>query len=259
MEQKDDNKVIRMKEHRDGKKKIHIPIKRILIGIVLCLILAVGAIAVFCPIKTIRVADLDYYTKAEVTQAVKKKRYIGNTVAYFLMSKIRQPDLLPFIESYDVEINGPNTITIRVNEKKRAGCLLYNGKYVYFDKNGYALESSQKKFDEVPLVTGLKFDKLVMQEKIPVEKENVFSYILELTTAISKYSIPVDQIYMEDDGTALLISGDITVDLYDNENVDIKIPELSGILKKLKGKSGTVDMRYFDEYQKITIFQPKKS
>ena len=175
------------------------------------------------------------------------------------MSKIRQPDLLPFIESYDVEINGPNTITIRVNEKKRAGCLLYNGKYVYFDKNGYALESSQKKFDEVPLVTGLKFDKLVMQEKIPVEKENVFSYILELTTAISKYSIPVDQIYMEDDGTALLISGDITVDLYDNENVDIKIPELSGILKKLKGKSGTVDMRYFDEYQKITIFQPKKS
>lgn len=109
------------------------------------------------------------------------------------------------------------------------------------------------------MVTGLKFDKLVMQEKIPVEKENVFSYILELTTAISKYSIPVDQIYMEDDGTALLISGDITVDLYDNENVDIKIPELSGILKKLKGKSGTVDMRYFDEYQKITIFQPKKS
>ena len=49
MEQKDDNKVIRMKKHRDGKKKIHIPIKRILIGIVLCLILAVGAIAAFCP------------------------------------------------------------------------------------------------------------------------------------------------------------------------------------------------------------------
>lgn len=73
-----------------------------------------------------------------------EKGYVNNTVAYFLLSKIKQPELLPFIESYDVEINGPNTVTIHINEKKRAGCLLYNGKYVYFDKNGYALESSQK-------------------------------------------------------------------------------------------------------------------
>lgn len=160
-----------------------------------------------------------------------EKGYVNNTVAYFLLSKIKQPELLPFIESYDVEINGPNTVTIHINEKKRAGCLLYNGKYVYFDKNGYALESSQKKFDDVPLVTGLKFEKLVMQEKIPVKKKNVFSFILELATTIGKYNIPIDQIYMEDDGTALLISGDITVDLCDNENIDIKIPELAGILK----------------------------
>lgn len=46
------------------------------------------------------------------------------------------------------------------------------GKYVYFDKNGYALESHEKKYDDVPLVTGLKYDELVMQEKIPVKKES---------------------------------------------------------------------------------------
>ena len=77
--------------------------------------------------------------------------------------------------------------------------------------------------------------------------------------AIGKYKVPVDQIYMEEDGTALLLSGDITVDLYDNENIDVKIPELTGILKALKGKSGTVNMEYFDENQKITLFQPKNS
>ena len=60
---------------------------------------------------------------------------------------------------------------------------------VYFDKNGYALESYEKKYDDVPLVTGLKYDELVMQEKIPVKKEKVFSYLLELTTAIDKYNL----------------------------------------------------------------------
>ena len=33
------------------------------------------------------------------------------------------------------------------------------------------------------------------------------------------------------------------------ENIDIKIPEFSVILKKLKGNSGNINMRYFDEYQ----------
>ena len=55
-----------------------------------------------------------------------------------------------------------------------------------------------------------------MQEKIPVKKRSIFFY-LELATTIGKYNIPIDQIYMEDDGTALLISGDITVDFYNEK------------------------------------------
>ena len=259
MEEKDESKVIHMDDHRKEKKHYHIPWIKILIGLFLCLILTVGGIAALCRTKTVKIEGLEYYSDAEVRQAIKGKGYIGNTVAYFLISKVKQQNLKPFIESYEVEINSLNKITVHIHEKERAGCLLYNGKYVYFDKNGYALESSQKKFDDVPLVTGLKFDKLVMKEKIPVKKKEVFSNILKLTMAIGKYKVPVDQIYMEEDGAALLRSGDITVDHYDNENIDVKIPELTGILKALKGKSGTVNMEYFDENQKITLFQPKNS
>lgn len=116
-----------------------------------------------------------------------------------------------------------------------------------------------KKYDNVPLVTGLKYNELQMQKKIDVKDEKVFSYLLELTTAISKYHLPIDQIHIKDDGNALLISGDIIVDLYDKNDIDIKIPELKGMLKKVKGKSGTIDMRYFSEDRKIAIFQPKNS
>ena len=126
-------------------------------------------------------------------------------------------------------------------------------------ENGYALESHEKKYDNVPLVTGLKYNELQMQKKIDVKDEKVFSYLLELTTAISKYHLPIDQIHIKDDGNALLISGDIIVDLYDKNDIDIKIPELKGMLKKVKGKSGTIDMRYFSEDRKIAIFQPKNS
>ena len=78
-------------------------------------------------------------------------------------------------------------------------------------------------------------------------------------TAIDKYNLPIDQIYIKEDGNALLISDKITVDLYNKKDIDIKISELAGMLKKVKGKSGTIDMRYFSEDRKIAIFQPKNS
>ena len=78
-------------------------------------------------------------------------------------------------------------------------------------------------------------------------------------TAIDKYNLPIDQIYIKEDGNALLISDKITVDLYNKKDIDIKISELAGMLKKVKGKSGTIDMKYFSEDHKIAVFQPKKS
>ena len=234
----EEKKVIRMDEHKNKNKVHKLSGKKLLLGIVAVLILTVVIIAGTCKTKQIKISGLSYYTEAEVKKAVVENGYIDNSVAYFLKCKIASPDLLPFIDSIHVRINRPDTITVEVKEKKRAGCLLY---------------------DDVPLVTGLKYDELVMQEKIPVKKEKVFSYLLELTTAIDKYNLPIDQIYIKEDGNALLISDKITVDLYNKKDIDIKISELAGMLKKVKGKSGTIDMKYFSEDHKIAVFQPKKS
>lgn len=259
MEEQKEEKVVLMKKHKRQRKMPNFPVKKVLIGGAACLILAVLIIAGTCQIKEIKIDGLDSYTEAEVKKAVRENGYLGNSVAYFIKCKLSPPDLLPFIDSMSAELVSPNKIRIHIKEKKRAGCLEYNGKYVYFDKNGYALESYEKRYDDVPLVTGLKYNELVMQEKIPVKKKEIFSYLLELTMTIDKYQLPIDQIHIESDGNALLKSGDLTIDLANRKDIDLKIPELSGILKKLKGKSGTIDMKYFDEDQKITLFRPKKS
>ncbi len=147
----------------------------------------------------------------------------------------------------------------RRKREKEAGCLQYNGKYVYFDKNGYALESYEKKYDDVPFVTGFKYNELQMQQKIDVKDKESFFISSRTYNSIDKYNLPIDQIYMKEDGNALLISDEITVDLYNKNDIDIKISELTGMLKKVKGKSGTIDMKYFSEDHKIAIFQPKNS
>ena len=139
----EEKKVIRMDEHKNKNKVHKLSGKKILLGIVAVLILTVVIIAGTCKTKQIKISGLSYYTEAEVKKAVVENGYIDNSVAYFLKCKIASPDLLPFIDSIHVRINRPDTITVEVKEKKRAGCLLYNGKYVYFDKNGYALYFSR--------------------------------------------------------------------------------------------------------------------
>lgn len=259
MTAEDEKKVVSINDHKKQKKPIKKYIKKGILGAAIVLSIILVVIGFSCNIKEIEVKGLTHYTEAEVKKAVKEHEYVNNSIFYFLKSKIMPPKLLPFIESFDVEVVNANKIRLLINEKKRAGCLLYNGKYVYFDKEGYALESHQTWYGDVPLVTGLKYKKVVMQEKIPVKKENVFTFLLELTINIDKYHLPIEQIYIDDSGNAKLITGELTVDLYNRKDIDIKIPELVGILKKLKGKSGTIDMKYFDEYQKITTFRPKKS
>lgn len=258
MRQKEENNVIHLKDRQKQQREYKIPVVRIIMVLVSLIILILLGIVLICPLRSVKVDGLNYYTKKEVMEKFDQKHYMNNTIGYYIQANIFKPEMLPFLNSFDVEITGPNTITLHMHEKKRAGCLEYHGGYAYFDKNGRILESSSKKFEDIPLVTGLKYKDLSMNQKIPAGSKKMRSYILKLTTAVERYKLNVDQIYIQDD-SAWLIKGNLMVDLYNNKYVDMKISELTGILKKLKGKSGTIDMRYFDEYQKITIFRPKKS
>ena len=142
--------------------------------------------------------------------------------------------------------------------RKGQGCLNYNGKYVYFDKEGYALEIYEKHYDDVPLVTGLNYKEIALGEKIPEKKSSVFMQILKITMAIDKYELPVSQIHFSADGKALLISKDLTVNLWNSQELDLKLSELTGIFPKMKGKKGTISMKYFTKDNPVAIFKTKK-
>lgn len=200
----------------------------------------------------------DHYTKGEVAAALKQNTYVGNGLIFYLRNKIFPVKTLPFVESVDISLQGTNQVTVQVNEKKRAGCLNYNGKYVYFDKEGYALEIYEKHYDDVPLVTGLNYKKIALGEKIPEKKNSVFLQILKITMAIDKYGLPVSQIHFNAEGKALLISKDLTVNLWNSRELDLKLSELTGILPKMKGKKGTISMKYFTKDNPVAIFKKKK-
>ena len=69
------------------------------------------------------------------------------------------------------------------------------GEYLYLDKDGTIVESSQEKIEGVPLVTGVRFQEMNLHEQLKVEDESIFDTILAISLLIQRYELDIDKIY----------------------------------------------------------------
>ena len=160
-------------------------------GILVILILS-GVIVILTQfnIETIQVTGNVHYTEEEIIQRVVGDEHWNNTLLLYLKNKIKPPEAIPFVQKVDVEFISRHVITITVYEKALAGCVEFMNEYMYFDKDGMVLESSSERMDDIPCITGIRFDRMIMYEPLPIEDKDFFHTVLTLTQLLQKYQIP---------------------------------------------------------------------
>ncbi len=198
-------------------------------------------------VATIYVEGNIHYTNEEIINMVMEGYYGNNSLLLSLKYKDKSIVGVPFVEKMDVSVLDPHTIKIEVYEKALAGYVEYLERYMYFDKDGVVVESSTEKTAGIPMVTGLKFDHVILYEPLPVENAEVFSSILSITQLVNKYSLSVDRIYFGSDGSVTLYFGNVKAALGVGANLDEKIMELQYMIPELEGKSGTLRMENYTE------------
>ena len=130
---------------------------------------------------------------------------------------------------------------------------------MYFDRDGIVVESSKEKLKDVPEVTGLKFQSIVLYKKLPAENDAVFDRILTVTQLLSKYGLHADRIYFSTTSSMSLYFGDVRADLGEDQYTDEKISNLRKILPSLKNKKGTVDLVNYTPDTSYITFREKGS
>ena len=245
------------KKKKNKIGKVHKPpIKTLVIAFLAILLVLGGMIFVFTRyrIKTIIVEGNIHYTNEEIIDRVITGEVDRNSL--ILSLKYRNKDIsgIPFIEKMHVSILSTDTIKITVYEKAVAGYVEYLGKYMYFDKDGIVVETSNARTEGVPQITGLKFDYVVLYEKLPVEDESIFQSILDITQLLGKYEISADRIYFDQNKEMTLYFEDIRVRLGDISNIDDKIVRLKSILPELEGEKGILRMDNYEESSKNITF-----
>jgi cell division septal protein FtsQ len=225
------------------------------VGLIVTLSLAFFIIAFtfiwyYYEVTEVTVTGNEHYTEEEIKEMVMEGWYGRNSL--FLMLKYRKKSIknIPFIDSMDVEIQSPHSVTIHVYEKSLAGYIEYLEKYMYFDKDGMVVESSSSPTEGIPLVTGLKFNHVIMNEPLPVQNGNIFKMILNITQLLTKYHIMTDRIYFSSHLEVTLYFGQARVYLGEYESIEEKINKLQYLLPELEGRKGVLHMENYDSEDK---------
>lgn len=248
----------------------------IVFAVLMCIALVVAGLLA-CQVETIYVEGNEHYSDEEIAEMVTEGRLGKNTIYLFFKYRNKEIETIPFIETMSVSIESVSSIRIKVYEKKLAGYVEYLGKYLYFDRDGYLVESSDVKTEGIPQVTGLSFDHYIMYEKLPLnlnaneaEQESsggeissvahyatdeIFQEILDITQIALKYDLSVDKINFDQNNSIALTFDGVKVVIGDTSYIDEKMMVLPSILPKLADKEGVINM---ESYQKgdMIVFQP---
>lgn len=208
-------------------------------------------------VKNVYVEGNVHYTQEEIEGFVMNGRLGDNSLYLSLKYKNKDITDIPFVDVMNVDILAPDTIKITVYEKALAGYVAYMDSYMYFDKDGYVVESSNVKTVGVPQITGLSFDHVILGEPLITDNTEIFNKILNLTKLLNKYDVISDKIYFHSGGEITVYFGDVKVNLgADDATLEDKIMLLPVFLPDLEGKSGTLQMESYDENGGKYTFKP---
>ncbi|MDE6314755.1 MAG: FtsQ-type POTRA domain-containing protein [Lachnospiraceae bacterium] len=234
--------------------------KKVFIGAVILAVLMAGIVMVFslCTIKEISVEGNEHYTEEEIKELVMTHRYDYNTFYFYWRVKNDKIKDIPFIDDIEVSILSRSKVKIKVYEKDIIGYVRHLGYNLYFDKEGVVVESSQEEIEGVPRIKGISFDNVKLYEPLPVEKEDVFKKILNLTKLLAKYEIPPDSINFSKELSVTLSFEDANVLLGKDIENDEKIVKLKQLLPGLEGMKGTLHLENYDEDMKNITFKKEE-
>ena len=238
-------------------------IRRIMIPLLIFLIVfaCVMGIEYFIEIYRVDPAKIyvdgnTHYTNQQIIDIVMNGPLGDNSVVLSLKYKNKKITDVPFVDAITVEVVSSDSIRIRVFEKALAGYVKYLDRYIYFDKDGTVVESSDVLTKGIPQVTGLTFSGIQVGKPLTTDETDIFLRTLDLTKLLGKYELSADRIHFHENGEVTVYFGNVRVDLgKDEQGIEDKVMLLGTFLDNVGTLSGVLDMEEYST-EGLYVFTP---
>ena len=215
-----------------------------MVFLIFVLLLALAALVVWkvFTVENVEVEGNELYSSGQIEQLVLNDEYSWNSLYVLLKYRFVDMGEVPFVDTMEVKLKNPHTVQISVYEKGILGCLYIEsiGQYAYFDKDGFVVETSTEEIPDVPKVTGVTCEEVVLYEQLPLERGEVLKDLLNLTQILKKYDLLPQEIHYDGKLMPTLDYGGTRVVVGSEDYLSQKVVRLSAILPQLSGLSGTL-------------------
>lgn len=207
--------------------------------------------------KNITAEGASHYKAGELAEMIGLSK--GDNIIFFgkgKAEKILEED--PYIEEAKVSFRLPDTMVIKVKERKVRGYVPYMGSYLYIDEAGRVLDVQDACHEALPMVKGLVFGSFTKGEVIPVENPEALDVVLNIAQLMEKYELLdlVVEIDVSTPDNVYAYVNQVQIILGDMENGDTKIRYMAEIMKTIpKEDRGTLDLSELDKPNGMVVFR----
>lgn len=207
-------------------------------------------------VENVVVEGCYHYTAADMRDIVERGWFGDNTIMLSFKYKNKAIKDIPFIESVNVDVVSANSVKIYVQEKEVAGFVNYRDSLMYFDRDGVVVECTDVRMQGIPEVTGLKFDRCDLYEKLPVGDDRVFGQILDLAQALRANDLAISRIDVDENEGFSAESGDILIKFGKFDNIDRKVQMAAKLLFDMGVEYPKSGVLHLEDYElgKETFF-----
>lgn len=213
----------------------------------------------FFRVKKVTIEGNTYYSANEMAEMFQTNILEKNILSFWLLNKCSLTPELDFVREYEVTYPSVNEIHIKLYEKSIVAGIAYSNQYIYFDKDGLVLQSSDQPVKGIPLFETKNLTTFTLYTKVQMEDEELLSQILNLANLFQHYHVSWDKVLFDAANEAYLYTGQIKVSLGKKSNYDEEISALSSVLEKIKKNKqvGEIDMRNYKVGGDVILKRPE--
>ena len=212
------------------------------------LIVACSIFAFVSPIfniKEISVENNDFLSKDTIISL--SELSTGQNIFKINKNNIaRKIETNAYVENVKIKRKLPNKIILEVTERNRDYNVEFLNGYAYINKQGYILEISEQKCENIPILKGISTapENIVAGSRLDEKDLLKLETVIEIMSISKNYEIDskITSIDITDENNFILYIEEEKKEIYlgDKTNLSSKILYIPTILSENKGKEGTI-------------------
>ncbi len=195
-------------------------------------------------IRDVSVEGNTFFSENKVAESYQQHFWQKNVLTNMLMDALGFTEDPLYVREAELTYPSFGELHIKLYEKTILAGVKYSNHYIYFDKDGMVLKTTDEELPDIPYFESEDVTDFTLYRTLTTGREELLPQMLNLSNRLTYYNIDWDRADFDESGYASIYSGEVTIRLGKRNDYDEVISILPDILKAAKdsGEKGTVDM-----------------